>query len=210
MKIKICGITNKEDALNAVSLGADAIGFIFSENSSRYISPSHAEEIAMFLPPFVSVVGVFVNASQGFILDTVAQCKLDLVQLHGQESPAFCRSIPKRVIKAFPVLDLEDIDPIAQYQGIVSAILLDTKIHSISGKIETGGSGKIFDWGLAIKAKAFEVPLILAGGISAQNVKKAKQLVNPYAVDLSSSVEKSPGLKDYNKMKEIIEIVQNL
>ena len=205
MKIKICGITNKEDALNAVSLGADAIGFIFAKESPRYISPENAEEISLFMPPFVSVVGVFVNETQDFIHKTVQRCKLDLVQLHGQESPAFCQCIQRRVIKAFPVLDIEDLDPIAQYQGIVSAILLDTKVQQMSG-----GTGKIFDWGLAIKAKAYEVPLILAGGVTAQNVKKAYQLVNPYGVDLSSSVEKSPGIKDYNKMREVIQTVQSL
>ncbi len=205
MKIKICGITNKEDALNAVSLGADAIGFIFAPESPRHITPEKAEEISVFLPPFVSVVGVFVNQSKEFIETCVQKCKLDLVQLHGDESPAFCQTIQRRVIKAFPVLYLEDLDPIAHYQGIVSAILLDTKVQHMSG-----GTGKIFDWGLAIKAKAYEVPLILAGGINAQNVKKAYQLVTPYAVDLSSSVEQSPGLKDYNKMKEMIEAVQTL
>lgn len=205
MKIKICGITNKEDALNAVSLGADAIGFIFAPESPRYITPECAEEISLFMPPFVSVVGVFVNETQDFIHKTVHRCKLDLVQLHGQESPGFCRSIQRRVIKAFPVLDIEDLDPIAHYQGLVSAILLDTKVQEMSG-----GSGKIFDWGLAIKAKAYEVPLILAGGVNAQNVKKAFQLVNPYGVDLSSSVEKSPGIKDYNKMREVIQTVQSL
>lgn len=205
MKIKICGITNKEDALNAVSLGADAIGFIFSKNSPRYISPEKVEDISLFLPPFVFLVGVFVDQPQEEIIQIAHQCKLDLVQLHGQESPRFCMDIPRRVIKAFKVSDLEDLEPISMYQGIVSAILLDTKAQMIEG-----GTGKTFDWGLALKAKEFEIPLILAGGINAQNLKKAVNLVNPYAVDLSSGVESEPGKKDYNKMQEVISLAQNL
>jgi phosphoribosylanthranilate isomerase len=205
MKIKICGITNQDDALNAVSLGADAIGFIFSQKSPRYITPEQAEAVAMFLPPFVSVVGVFVNASADEIEAAISRCKLDIIQLHGNETPNFCRSIPRRVIKAFPIATPEDLEIIAQYQGFVSSILLDTKVQNMEG-----GTGKIFDWGLAIKAKSYEIPLILAGGINAQNIKKAKQLVNPYAVDLSSSVESSPGKKDYNKMKEIIDLAKGL
>lgn len=205
MKIKICGITNKEDALNAVSLGADAIGFIFSKDSPRYISPEMVEDISMFLPPFVFLVGVFVDQSKEEITQIAHQCKLDLVQLHGQETPNFCMEIPRRVIKAFKVSELEDLEPISMYQGIVSAILLDTKVQNIEG-----GTGKTFDWGLALKAKDYEIPLILAGGINANNLRKAVSLVNPYAVDLSSGVESEPGKKDYNKMQEVIAIAQSL
>jgi len=205
MKIKICGITNPEDALNAVSLSVDAIGFIFAKSSPRYISPEKAQTIIPFLPPFVSVVGVFVNQSKDEIDDIIERCKLDVVQLHGQESPEFCKNMKRRVIKAFRIAEPEDIDPIQPYQGLVSAVLLDTKVKDMDG-----GTGKIFDWGLAIRAKEFEIPLILAGGVSASNVKKAAQLVNPYAVDLSSSVECSPGIKDYNKMKEFVEVSRSV
>jgi phosphoribosylanthranilate isomerase len=205
MRIKICGITNVEDALDAVSLGADAIGFIFTKDSKRYISPEQAESIALFLPPFVSIVGVFVNASKEEIDDTVTRCKLDLIQLHGHETPAFCQQMSRRVIKAFHMAEPEDVDPIGAYQGIISAALLDTKVQNLSG-----GTGKVFDWGLALQVNRFEIPLILAGGISVQNIKKARQLVNPYAVDLSSSVEASPGKKDYNKMKDFVEAVRSL
>ncbi len=205
VKIKICGITNAQDALDAVSLGTDAIGFIFAKESQRYITPEQAETIAMFLPPFVSVVGVFVNSTKDEIDEIVARCKLDVIQLHGNESPEFCKSMNRRVIKAFHMAQETDVLPIAQYQGIISAALLDTKVHSMSG-----GTGKVFDWGLAIQAQSYEIPLILAGGISTQNIKKAQQLVNPYAVDLSSSVEASPGKKDYNKMREFIDAVRNI
>jgi len=205
MKIKICGITSKEDALNAVSLGADAIGFIFSKESSRYITPEVAEDISLFLPPFVFLVGVFVDQPKEDIIQTAHQCRLDIIQLHGHEPPSFCMEIPRRVIKAFKVSDQEDLKPISMYQGIVSAILLDTKVQNIEG-----GTGKTFDWGLALKAKEYDIPLILAGGITSSNLKKAATLVNPYAVDLSSGVESAPGKKDYHKMQEVISIAQSL
>lgn len=205
MKIKICGITNKEDALNVVNLGADALGFIFHEPSPRYISPEIVEEISLFLPPFVMSVGVFVNADRQYIQKVSTQCRLDVIQLHGDETPSTCLAMPKRVIKAIKIADPEDLEKIPQYLGTVSAILLDTKVSGMEG-----GSGKVFDWGLALKAKDYDVPLILAGGINQKNIGKAVHLVNPYAVDLSSSVESSPGKKDYNKMQEIISLAKNL
>ena len=205
MKIKICGLTNRDDAIDAVNLGSDAIGFIFYEDSPRYITPDIVEEISLFLPPFVLLVGVFVNHDKAFIDAVVHRCKLDLIQLHGNESPAFCRSMRRRVIKAFKIEDINDIDAIAPYQSSVSAVLLDTKV---SGR--EGGTGKIFDWGLALKAKEFDIPLILAGGVNVSNLNKAAKLVNPYAVDLSSSVESAPGKKDYNKMKELIDAAKRL
>ncbi|NDD66889.1 phosphoribosylanthranilate isomerase [bacterium] len=199
MKIKICGITNRDDAMDAVNLGVDAVGFIFYEDSPRYISPDIVEEISLFLPPFVLLVGVFVNHDKPYIDAVTHRCRLDLIQLHGNESPAFCRSMRRRVIKAFKIADIQDVDQIAAYQSSVSAVLLDTKVSGMEG-----GTGKVFDWGLAIKAKEFDIPLVLAGGINAQNLNKAVKLVNPYGVDLSSSVESLPGKKDYNKMQELV------
>ncbi len=205
MKVKICGVTNKEDALNAISLGAEAIGFIFSKDSPRYISPEKAEGISLFLPPFVLLVGVFVNQSKEEITEIAHKVHLDLIQLHGNETPSFCLGMPRRIIKAIRVNEIEDLNQIPQYQGIVSAILLDTKVHNLEG-----GTGKTFDWGLALKAKEFEIPLILAGGINSTNIKKAVNMVKPYAVDLSSGVENEPGKKDYNKMQEIMKIAHQL
>jgi len=205
MHIKICGITNKEDALNAVSLGADAIGFIFYKNSPRYVTPEVVEGISMFLPPFVFTVGVFVDQTEAEISEIVDRCKLDLIQLHGNESPIFCLKMKRRVVKAFRVGGPEDLEAIPKYQGAASAILLDTKVRHVAG-----GTGKTFDWGLALKAKEYDVPLILSGGINASNVRKAATLVNPYGIDLSSGVEKEPGLKDYNKMEELIRIAKGL
>lgn len=205
MKIKICGLTNKDDVMDAVSLGADAVGFIFHEKSPRYISPERVEEIMLGLPPFVKTVGVFVNHTHEQVVSIVTRCKLDVIQLHGNESPEFCMAMPRPVVKAIRVSQLEDISLIPNYQGIVSAILLDTKVDNMEG-----GTGQVFDWGIALQAKEYEVPLILAGGINSHNIKKAVQLVNPYAVDLSSSVEKEPGLKDYNKLKDILGIAKSL
>lgn len=204
MRVKICGITNKEDALNAVHLGADAIGFIFYKNSPRYVTPEIVEEISMFLPPFVYVVGVFVNQSEDEINEISTRCKLNLIQLHGEETPNFCLKMPRRVIKAFRISEEEDIQSIVAYQGAVSAMLLDAKVKNMAG-----GTGRTFDWGLALKAQEYHMPLILSGGINAGNVKKAVTLVNPYAIDLSSGVESEPGIKDYSKMQELISIVKS-
>ncbi len=205
MIIKICGITNADDAFHAASLGANALGFIFSKNSPRYVSPQTVEEITPFLPPFIQLVGVFVDAEKAEIEETMQRCRLDVVQLHGQETPEFCLRMNRRVIKAFRVAEPEDVEALAQYQGMISAALLDTKVKNMEG-----GSGKIFDWGLALKAKEYDIPIILAGGINSGNIKKAIQLVNPYAIDLSSGVESSPGRKDYNKMRDIIQLARDL
>lgn len=204
MKVKICGLTNKEDALNAISLGADAIGFIFAKNSPRTVTPEIVEGISPFLPPFVSLVGVFVDQPVEEVKDIMSRCRLDLAQLHGNESPAECMAIGRRVIKAFQVSEPEDLAAIAAYQGLVSAMLLDTKIADLKG-----GTGQAFDWGLAISAKENDIPLILAGGINSDNIKKAVKMVNPYALDISSGVESEPGKKDYNKMQDIIALAKS-
>ena len=204
MKVKICGLTNKEDALNAISLGADAIGFIFAKNSPRTVTPEIVEGISPFLPPFVSLVGVFVDQPVEEVKDIMSRCRLDLAQLHGDESPAECMAIGRRVIKAFQVSEPEDLAAIAAYQGLVSAMLLDTKIADLKG-----GTGQTFDWGLAISAKENDIPLILAGGINSDNIKKAVKMVNPYALDISSGVESEPGKKDYNKMQDIIALAKS-
>ncbi len=204
-RVKFCGITNKEDALNAASLGADAIGFIFTKQSPRYVSPETVEEIVIAIPPFIQTVGVFVNEDKTIIESIVSRCKLDLIQLHGEESPGFCLGfgLKKRVIKSFRIRDLDDLKPLSAYQGAISAALLDTKVPT-----KRGGTGQSFDWGLALKAKECEFPIILAGGVTISNIRKAIQLVNPYAIDISSGIEVYLGKKDYNKMKEIIQAVK--
>lgn len=205
MKLKICGITNKDDALNAISLGADAIGLIFYDKSPRSITVEEAEKLTFDLPSFVTIVGVFVNETKEKIKEITDRCKLDLIQLHGEESPSFCQAMPRRVIKAFTVKELEDIHHIPAYKGFITAALLDTKVDGM-----VGGTGKTFDWGIALRAKEYDIPVILAGGINIDNIEKASQLIFPYAVDLSSSVESEPGKKDYNKLEKIISLAKTL
>lgn len=197
MIVKVCGITNREDALNAIALGASALGFIFYKKSPRYVSPEKVQEITYFLPPFISLVGVFVNESPKFIDDVMRHCKLNLAQLHGDEKASDFKSFNHRFIKAFAVESNADLSQISPFQGHTSAILLDKKCPGLYG-----GTGETFDWGLALEAKLFSLPIILSGGISASNVLKARELVNPYAVDICSAFESEPGLKDYNKMAE--------
>lgn len=195
-KVKICGITNLDDALAAVEFGADAIGFGFVPNTPRYIESAKAAEIIARLPPFVTTVGLFVNDSQEHIKQIANQCKLNVLQLHGQESPDFCLQFNRKVIKAFRVKDQESLTVLPKYT--VSAYLLDTYV-----KGTMGGTGVTFDWRLALDAKKYG-PVILAGGLNPENVAKAIQQVRPYGVDVSSGVEAEPGKKDHGKIKDFI------
>ncbi|MBC8228174.1 phosphoribosylanthranilate isomerase [bacterium] len=195
-KVKICGITNLDDALAAVEFGADAIGFVFVPNTPRYIESAKAAEIIARLPPFVTTVGLFVNDSQEHIKQIANQCKLNVLQLHGQESPDFCLQFNRKVIKAFRVKDQESLTVLPKYT--VSAYLLDTYV-----KGTMGGTGVTFDWRLALDAKKYG-PVILAGGLNPENVAKAIQQVRPYGVDVSSGVEAEPGKKDHGKIKDFI------
>ena len=199
MKIKICGLTNKDDALNAIALNVDALGFIFYEHSPRYISPEKVETFVLDLPPFINTIGVFVNATPDYINSVVKRCKLNGIQLHGSEPPEFCTQFSLPTIKAIPVREHSDITAIPKYKGCVNGILLDTKAENVHG-----GTGKTFDWGLALEAKEYDTPLILSGGINAKNIEKALKMVAPYGIDICSGVEKEPGIKDYNKMQELI------
>ena len=205
MRIKFCGITNKEDADHAVNLGVDALGFIFHKDSPRCVTQDVVQEIVYFLPPFVTTVGVFVNLESDEVNDIMQTCRLDVAQLHGDESPEYCMQIKSRKIKAFRVSDQQDIKLIGRYQGVVSAALLDTKDEK-----HYGGTGKVFDWGLALEAQLYEMPLILSGGLSGENIVKAIRLVNPHGIDVSSGIECEPGKKDYQKMHDFISSVHSL
>ena len=200
-RVKICGITNLDDALAAVEFGGDAIGFVFVPNTPRYIEPAKAAEIIARLPPFVTTVGLFVNDSKERIKQIADQCKLSVLQLHGQESPDFCLQFDRKVIKAFRVKDKESLDALPKYN--VSAYLLDTYV-----KGAMGGTGVTFDWSLASDAKKYGL-VILAGGLNPENVAKAIQQVHPYGVDVSSGVEAEPGKKDHSKLKDFIEAARN-
>ena len=167
IKVKICGITNHQDASEAVKLGADALGFIFAP-SPRRIAPELARDIILDLPPFVKAVGVFVNESLGRIQENVAYCGLDMVQLHGEESPAFCRDLMPRTLKAFRIKDEASLSSLEAYKGLVKALLLDTYQDGVMG-----GTGKTFDWRLAMEAKKIGIPVILSGGLGPSNIEAA-------------------------------------
>lgn len=196
VKVKVCGMTQLKDALFAAEQGADAVGFIFYKKSPRSVTMKVVREIISKLPPLVDTVGVFVNETSDRVNKIADYCGLDLVQLHGEESPAFCRKIKRRVIKAFRVKDLQSIKQLEKYP--VSGFLLDTFSEQMHG-----GTGKTFDWNLALPAKKFG-PVILAGGLTPRNIRQAVSQARPYGVDVSSGVEKSPGVKDLEKVREFL------
>lgn len=200
IKVKICGTTSLKDAFLAVESGADAIGFIFYKMSPRNISQKEAKEIILQLPPFIETVGVFVNETSDKINRIAEQCKLNSIQLHGEESPALCRRVKRKVIKAFRVKDADSLKSIASYD--VSGFLLDS--YNDGSK---GGTGQVFDWNLALRVKK-QGPVILAGGLNPYNVFTAIHRVKPYGVDVCSGVEKSPGIKDHEKIREFIKSVR--
>ena len=203
-RVKICGITNREDALLATGMGADAIGFIFAE-SPRQITPAKARTIIRTLPPLVKSVGVFVNEEPARIKEIKSLCGLDLIQMHGDESPEICRDLMPHSIKAFRIQNERDIKNIKRYQGAVRAILLDTY-----QKGKAGGTGKTFDWSLAVKAKKTGLPIILSGGLGPENIEEAISTVKPYAVDVNSGIEKRPGKKDTVLMKQLMEKIRKI
>lgn len=196
VKIKICGITNLEDALAAVEAGADALGFVFHPSSPRHIFPEQAAVIIRHLPAFIHTVGLFVDENLEIVNSTADQCGLDLVQLHGDETPSYCSSVHRRVIKAFRVKDMTSLESIRGYN--VSAFLLDAW-----SPVAHGGTGKTFNWEIAATASVSD-RIILAGGLTPNNVAAAVHQVQPYAVDVSSGVERTPGRKDADKVREFI------
>jgi phosphoribosylanthranilate isomerase len=198
IKVKICGITNLDDAIAAVDFGADAIGFVFFGKSPRCISHAKAEAIIKKLPSFITTVGVFVNEKTKNIEKIVRLTGIDVVQLHGEEPPEMC-NVSRRVIKAIRVKSLESLAPLVDYKDKVSAFLLDTFTPGI-----IGGTGQIFNWDIAVDAKQFG-KIILAGGLTPDNITEAVRYVKPYGVDVSSGVELEKGKKDLKKMKLFIE-----
>lgn len=203
-KIKICGLTRLEDALAAIELGADALGFIFVKESPRQVSPEKASAIISQLPPFVLRVGVFKDQDPELIRETAGMCSLHICQLHGDESPDYCRGLGVDYIKAFRIKDESSLAKIPLYKDQKNRrrpFLLDTYVHGMAG-----GTGRTFDWGLARKASAFG-PVILSGGLDPENVSQAVAQIRPFAVDASSGVETSPGKKDTLKLKRFIEQV---
>lgn len=201
VKVKICGITNIDDALAAVDYGADALGFVFYHKSPRCVTSEKAREIIGQLPPFISTVGVFANEAPEKIKEILEFSGIDILQLHGDEPPDTCY-IWHRVIRALRVRDFADLKPLGVCR--VSAFLLDT--YSAESY---GGTGQIFNWDIAVEAKKFG-RIILAGGLNPDNIEKAVRYVRPYAVDVSSGIEEEKGKKDLKKMREFIELAKKI
>jgi phosphoribosylanthranilate isomerase len=204
VRIKICGITNLEDALLAAELGADALGFIFYAKSPRKVSPETAREIIAQLPPFVASVGVFVDEDAAVVQELAAQVGLDWVQLHGQESPEYCRGLRPKVIKGFRIKDEKSLMELEPYRDAVQALLLDTY-----KKGQAGGTGEVFDWQLARAAQTYG-RIILAGGLTPKNVAQAIVTAWPAAVDAASGTEAAPGKKDPAKLKAFFKAVKEI
>jgi phosphoribosylanthranilate isomerase len=203
VKVKICGITNLDDARLAVELGADALGFVFYKKSPRNVSVRDAANICYALPPFVTKVGVFVNELEYEIEKAISECLLTALQFHGDEPPGFCTKFAAKSIKAIRMRSEDDLRAASEYD--VDALLLDTYTET-----ERGGTGKTFDWELAVRAKQLRKPIILSGGLNTVNVQEAIRKVRPYAVDVSSGVEREPGKKDPEKLRRFIELCKSM
>lgn len=201
IRVKICGITSMEDASVAFEGGADAVGFIFYRNSPRHITPLAASKIVEGLGPFITTVGVFVNEPPEGIRAAISASGIDCVQLHGEESPLECVGYGVDVIKAVRVRDRSDIARLREFH--VSAYLLDTYREGMHG-----GTGESFDWDIAVEAKR-SGRVILSGGLGPDNVGEAVKRVRPYAVDVSSGVESSPGRKDPDRVLRFIKEARN-
>jgi phosphoribosylanthranilate isomerase len=202
--VKICGITNLEDALAAVAAGADALGFNFYKPSPRYITPQHAREIIEQLPQSLLTVGVFVNEESETVRAIAGEAGLRAVQLHGDETPAYCRELDDfYIIKTFAVSDAFDIQALATYE--VEAIMLDTKHNNLRG-----GTGQVFDWSVALHVAPTIPKLFLAGGLSPENVGNAVEIVRPFAVDACSALEDRPGKKNEERMRVFVNAVRGV
>lgn len=205
VRVKMCGTTRREDALAAMRYGVDALGFIFYSKSPRYIAPENVVAIVKSLPPFIDRVGVFVNAPYTEVI-RAATCGLTYLQLHGDESAEYCRTIREMlpfcgIVKAFRVSEKSRAEEFEQYRECVDAFLLDTY-----SKDEHGGTGRVFDWSV-IDSLQLHSPVILAGGLTPENIASAIAAVRPYAVDINSGVELQPGIKDHGRLKSLMEVV---
>ncbi len=202
VRVKVCGITNVEDALAVFEAGADAIGFVFYRKSKRFITPDKAKEISKVIPPFVARVGVFVDEKEDVVLEIAEEVGLDAVQLHGSEPPETAGKLAEviPVIKAISVGTVEDVMKFKNYPNTIP--LFDTKTP------EKGGSGKTFPWEYLSDVKSELDFFILSGGLNETNILKAIEAVNPPMVDVSSGVEKEKGIKDHEKVKRFVKMVK--
>jgi phosphoribosylanthranilate isomerase len=202
VKVKICGITTIGDAVAAVEAGADALGFMFYEPSPRHLTIPAAAEIIRELPPFVTKVGVFVNPTREEVRKAMAECGVGALQFHGDEAPEFCRQFGLKAIKALRVRDEASLQQMAAYRS--EAWLLDSYVP---GKL--GGTGAQFNWQIASEAVKLNRMVILAGGLTPENVAQAVREVRPYGVDVSSGVESAPGKKDHAKVRAFVQAARD-
>ena len=204
VKVKICGITNRDDAQTAVEAGADALGFVMYKKSPRWVEPAVARAIIAELPPFILPIGVFVNEDVGTVRSLVDECGFALAQLHGDESASYCQQLGRPTLKALRLKDRGSFLALAEFQGRagVRGFLID----AFSEKAY-GGTGQTVDWTLAAEV-AGTIPILLAGGLTPSNVAEAVQRVRPYGVDVSSGVELTPGKKDREKVQAFLEAVR--
>lgn len=201
VRIKICGITCVEDALYAAQCGVDAIGLVFVERSPRYVTVARAASIVAALPPFVTTVGLFVDAPEQLITHVLDAMPLDTLQFHGNESPQQCRIYGRSYLKAIRMKDDIDLQQQAERYADASGLLLDTYHPGVAG-----GTGEAFDWTRV--PKTLKKPIILAGGLTPENVGAAIRATSPYAVDVSSGVEESKGVKSPSMVRTFIEQVK--
>lgn len=198
VKVKICGITNVEDAQAAVAAGADLLGFVFYEKSPRHVTVAQAAAIARTISPWVVRVGLFVDAPTELVGEATSACGLQLLQFHGEETSEYCRQFGAMSMKAFRVKDAETIQRLPEFP--TDAWLLDAFVPG-----QLGGTGHSFNWDLAVEAVKLGKPVFLAGGLTPENVAEAVRKVRPYGVDVSSGVESAPGKKDHAKVRAFIE-----
>lgn len=204
IRVKICGMTNPQDAFVAVEAGVDALGFIFYRKSPRYIEPDAAKNIIQSLPVFVTPVGVFVNEEIGVVRSIMDHCGIHLAQLHGDETVDYCQSLSRPLMKALRLKDRGSLLALAEFSGRggVQSFVLDTFTEK-----EYGGTGLKGDWELAAEA-ARTATVLLAGGLTPDNVVEAITAVRPYGVDVSSGVESVPGKKDHGRLRAFLEAVR--
>lgn len=201
IRLKICGITRPEDGSLAAQLGADAVGLVFYPQSPRYVEQQQAREVIAVLPPFVNVVGLFMNAEPEFVDRVLESVPLDMLQFHGDETPEYCASFGRRYIKAVPMMDNNDV---AAYTGpftSAAGFLLDAVRSG-----EAGGTGRSFDWSRV--PEKLTKPVILAGGLNPANIGEAIRRSRCYAVDVSSGVESAKGIKDPEVMRALVEAIK--
>jgi phosphoribosylanthranilate isomerase len=200
-RVKICGITSRQDAEFAVDFGADAIGLVFYPESPRAVTVAQAKNIVELLPPFVSIVALFVDAAPDTVIECLEALPIDLLQFHGDESAEYCEQFEHPYIKAVRMREGVDLQVVAKHYQKASALLLDSYQPGVPG-----GTGQIFNWSwIANLAK----PIILAGGLNSQNIASAIQQVKPYAVDVSGGVELQKGIKDKEKIHAFMQEVRN-